>query len=511
MSLIKKKTGLLIRWAAKRSWPLSNLLLITFYPQHIYHVSYFFLTKKNQAFTADKLIRFLKHGSEKENNYRARVNEITHVISSDRGAVIEPDLSGNALSVEEFNNNVMFCLHNSAPYDFAGYWHRTAAIFSSLVPAGINISAVTRPGYPWDLIKHRQQPKVSSESIESVIIHRLSNDNCQYRQVTDSRYVHHYAIQVAAIAKQSQKSVIHGHSNYLNGLAASRAAKLMGVKSVYEARGLWHYTRLSKEPDYQHSDMFRYDDAMERMAMQQADAVVTLSSAMKSLIVTWGIPHEKVWVIPNAVDTDLFQPRQKAEVLRKHVVSDETFLIGFIGSLTIYEGLEDLISACVTLNNKGLNIHLAIIGSGPYENEIREFAAKHAFISCHERVPHNEVNDWYSIFDMCAYPRKADIVCQYVPPMKVLEAMAMGIPVLVSNLAPLVELVDGGKIGTICESNNVTSLIEKIEYMYHHPSDTAALAKKGIAWINDNRTWQRNASLYREMYQSLYHTRRPNE
>lgn len=55
---------------------------------------------------------------------------------------------------------VMFCLHNSAPYDQAGYWHRTSAIFSSLTPAGMELSAVTRPGYPWDLIKHRQEPRI---------------------------------------------------------------------------------------------------------------------------------------------------------------------------------------------------------------------------------------------------------------------------------------------------------------------------------------------------------------
>lgn len=53
--------------------------------------------------------------------------------------------------------------------------------------------------------------------------------------------------------------------------------KFLELKSVYEARGLWHYTRLSKEPGYQYTDMFKYDDTMERMAMHQADAVVTLS------------------------------------------------------------------------------------------------------------------------------------------------------------------------------------------------------------------------------------------
>lgn len=504
MDIIKKKTGLFVRWAAKRSWPTSIYLLVKFYPQHIYHVSYFFLTKKNKAIWADEIISFLTPRNDKEKNHKARVKEITNVISSEYCELIHPQLTEINAAFSQFNDNVMFCLHNSAPYDFAGYWHRTSAIFSSLTSTGIKISAATRPGYPWDLIKHRQEPKIASNDFDNVTIYRLNDDSSQYRQVTDSSYVQHYAKQVAELAKKSNKSVIHGHSNYLNGLAASHAAKLIGVKSVYEARGLWHYTRLSKEPDYLHTDMFRYDDAMEKMAMQQADAIVTLSSAMKSLIVSWDIPCDKVWVIPNAVDTELFQPQPISYAHRRKLAPDDTFLIGFIGSITIYEGLEDLIAACILLKKKGLNIHLAIIGSGPYENEIKALAEPHTFISYCGRVPHDEVNEWYSTFNMCAYPRKADIVCQYVPPMKVLEAMAMGIPVLVSNLAPLIELVDDGKVGTVCESSNLSSLTDKIEFMYHNQPEALALAKAGIEWIKENRTWERNAYLYREMYQSLY-------
>lgn len=431
-----------------------------------------------------------------------RVNEIYRVISSSNVSFIDATHHENSHIL--FNKNVLFCLHNSAPYDLAGYWHRTSAIFSSLKPIGITLSAVTRPGYPWDLIKHRQEPYLNSDTLDSVTIYRLDNHEYQYRQVADSKYVQHYAEQTAKIAKQSDISVIHGHSNYLNGLAAVQAARLIGIKSVYEARGLWHYTRLSKEPEYQHTDMFKYDDNMERMAMNEADAIVTLSTAMKSLIMSWGIAEHKIWVIPNAVNTNIFKPQERTYELRKKITSDENFLIGFIGSITIYEGLDELISACVHLNKSGLNIHLAIVGSGPYENEISTLAAQHECVSYHGRIPHDEVNDWYSVFDMCAYPRRADIVCQYVPPMKILEAMAMGIPVLVSNLPPLVELVDDGNVGTICDANNQTSLCNKIEYMYHHQDQIKLLAEDAVHWVNSNRTWHRNAMLYQQMYHSLY-------
>lgn len=502
MSCLTRELGRLTRWAAKKNIPGSISLLTIFFPQHIYHVSYFFLTKKNNVKKAQLILRYWMPKSEKEYKYRDRVNEIADVIVSNTESIIHiPPITTTKTA---FNYNVMFCLHNSAPYDLAGYWHRTSSIFASLNPIGINLSAVTRPGYPWDLIKHRGKPYRNSESIDGVIIHRLNSHYFNYRQVTDSQYILNYAEQVAALAKQSHHSIIHGHSNYLNGLAAVQAAKLIGIKSVYEARGLWHYTRLSKEPAYQNTDMFQYDNLMERMAMRHADAVVTLSNAMKSLITSWGIPDDKVWVIPNAVDVDVFKPIPRAIELRETITTEDTFLIGFIGSITIYEGLEELILACAALHASGLNIHLTIVGSGPYENEIKSLAAQHDCVCIHGRIPHNEVTAWYSVFDMCAYPRRSDIVCQYVPPMKVLEAMAMGIPVLVSNLDPLVELVDNGEIGTICKASDRSSLTNRIEYMYQNQDKILMLAQKGIDWVKENRTWQRNASLYKKMYQSLY-------
>ncbi len=506
VSLIRKKAGLLIRWAAKKNIPGTTALLIKLYPQHIYHLSYYFLTKKNDVFKAYNAVTKWVPKTDKETNYKERIQEIAFIISSNSSSLCNIASTNTESKLHTFNHKVMFCLHNSAPYDQAGYWHRTSAIFSSLTPAGVELSAVTRPGYPWDLIKHRQEPRILHDEQGGVTLYRLNDDEHQYRQVSDSRYVQHYAAQVAELVRRLDINVIHGHSNYLNGLAATQAAKILGVKSVYEARGLWHYTRLSKEPGYQHTDMFKYDDTMERMAMHQADAVVTLSSAMKSLIVSWGIPDSKVWIIPNAVDTESFHPLPREYSRRRKFVSDKTFLIGFIGSITVYEGLEDLIHACVQLNENGLDIHLVIIGSGPYEHEIRTLAAQHSCISYHDRVPHSEVKDWYSTFDMCAYPRKSDIVCQYVPPMKVLEAMAMGIPVLVSSLEPLIELVDNGKIGTICKASDLSSLTEKIEYMYYNQDNIQMLAKKGIDWIKENRTWHRNADLYKKMYQSLYET-----
>jgi glycosyltransferase involved in cell wall biosynthesis len=501
VSLIRKKIGLLIRWAAKKNIPGSTSLLTNFFPQHIYHVSYFFLTKKNNVKKAQLILRHWMPKSEKECKYQDRVNEIADVIFSKTESIIH--VPSVATEQTAFNDNVIFCLHNSAPYDLAGYWHRTSSIFSALKPVGINLSAVTRPGYPWDLIKHRQEPYRDSESIDGVVIHRLNSHDFNYRQVTDSQYILNYAQQVAALAKQSRHSIIHGHSNYLNGLAAAQAAKLIGIKSVYEARGLWHYTRLSKEPAYQNTDMFQYDDLMERMAMSKADAVVTLSSAMKSLIASWGIADDKIWVIPNAVNTDIFKPHPKATELRKNITTDDTFLIGFIGSITVYEGLEELISACANLKRAGLNLHLAIVGSGPYENEIKTLAAQHDCVSVHGRIPHDEVTAWYSVFDMCAYPRRPDIVCQYVPPMKVLEAMAMGIPVLVSNLPPLVEMVDNGNVGTICDTS-ASSLLEKIEFMYSNREHIHSIAEKAISWVAQNRTWHRNAAIYKDMYRSLY-------
>ena len=497
--LLKKswrKVGLGVRWLAKKRIPMTEILMLRFWPEHLFHYSVY-LFRKNHILKARTLLNDFEPITDLHKNWLERI------VASDE--MIKGNLSWNIpykSTAESFNTNVLMALHNSAPYDFAGYWHRTDNILNCLDHENVNITCATRPGYPWDLRKHKHLPLASVDTVSGVAFHRLSSELAPYKQGSDFRYIHEYAAQLAKLAKTTVATVIHGHSNHLNGLAAIEGARIAGIESVYEARGFWHLTRLSKEPEFQETEAFIYEESMEKLALKEADKVVTLSLAMKQLIVSWGIDKNKVHVIPNAVNTKTFKPKECDVTFRRQWPVDG-FIIGFIGSITPYEGLLDLIQAVKLLRKSDLKVSIVIAGSGSFENELKEVSKGLDYIYLAGRISHNDVQNWYSCFDCCVYPRKNDVVCRYVPPMKVLEAMAMEKPVIVSNLDPLIEMVEHEKTGLVCKPDCPESIASNIRLLMEDSDLYERLAKAGRIWVHKHRTWEENGKRYMQMYSSI--------
>ena len=306
---------------------------------------------------ANEVIRYLP--------YKKHFDYIIHRIES----MIE--IRDNGLRVNKIQKknitelNVLFAVHNSLPFDQAGYAIRTDHIATALQKQGLNLQVATRPGYPWDLQKHREmESREQQDSVNGVNYIRLSDKEKTFKKGADSNYINVYADELVKVAKQNDITIIHAHSNYLNGLAAIEAANRLKIPSVYEIRGLWHKTRVTLDADYKHAGMFEYESTMKKAAIEAADAVVTISNPLKELIVSWGADPAKIHVVPNAVDTAHFSPRSPSVRLVERYQLQGKTVVGFIGSLTGYEGLKELVLAVDGLIAEGLDIVLMIIGDG---------------------------------------------------------------------------------------------------------------------------------------------------
>ena len=105
-----------------------------------------------------------------------------------------------------------------------------------------------------------------------------------------------------------------------------------------------------------------------------------------------------------------------------------------------------------------------------------------------------------SDFEVCVFPRKDDEVCRLVPALKILEAMAMAKPVVVSDVAPLVEMVDSGTTGLSFKVDNPASLADALATLAEDPTTRAQLASQGRDWVIANRSWQQVARRYLPIY-----------
>lgn len=398
--------------------------------------------------------------------------------------------------------SLLFAVHNSLPHDKAGYAIRTHMIAKNLIKKKIDIFVATRPGYPWDLQKHRAKDKNDKDIVNGVVYYRLLDNEKTFKKGSDFRYIDNYADKLVELAREKKSTIIHGHSNYLNGLAAIQASNILKIPSIYEIRGLWHLTRLTLDSKYKDAGMFDYEMEMVKGGAKSADVVVTISTALKELIVSWGIEEKKIRVIPNAVDISYFKPQKKSKRLIQKYNLEGKVIVGYIGSVTGYEGLKELVLAINQLVKDKLDIVLMIVGDGR-EKQRLEKISKTKNIIFTGRVPFDEVEEYYSLFDITPFPRNDYEVCRYVPPLKILEAMAMEKAVIVSNVAPLCEIIDDGVNGLVCETDNVESLKEKIVQLHHDISLRETLGKNSRVWVRENRSLEDMSLRYMALYNSL--------
>lgn len=408
-----------------------------------------------------------------------------------------------------FNKKVLLNFHSASSFDPSGYTVRSNAIMRALIGENIQITCCTRYGYPWDLRSHKNDDFVHQTLIEGFVMQHFQDSEKLFGH-GDSRYIEAYANQLAKLAAQENTTVIHGASNYLNGLAAAIAARRIGVKSVYEMRGLWHLSRQSRDPSYATSDHYRYCEIMELAAAETCDGVVAISRPLRDWLVAKGIDEDKIQIVPNAAEINEKEKRD-VEIPNELQWFRERFVVGYIGSLTRYDGVDTIIRAVAALKSEHPDILCIIVGDGRERKNLELLANE---LECDDavvftgRIPHQEVAPYYSVIDVFPLSRKPFEVCKLVPPLKPLEIMAKEKPVIVSDLPPLTDIVKDNETGLVCQPDDVQSLSESILKLYKNPDLRQDLALNGRMWVEKERTWRQNGELYKQLYNHLYNSDR---
>ena len=119
------------------------------------------------------------------------------------------------------------------------------------------------------------------------------------------------------------------------------------------------------------------------------------------------------------------------------------------------------------------------------------------------RVPHDEVLDHYALIDVFVVPRVDEQAARLVTPLKPFEAMATGLPVLVSDLPALTEITGEGAWGESFAAGDASALTDALERLAGDPGRRAELAAAGRAWVETERSWAANGQRYAQVYEQV--------
>jgi PEP-CTERM/exosortase A-associated glycosyltransferase len=387
----------------------------------------------------------------------------------------------------------------------SGYTFRTRAILKAQIARGWKVAAVTGPRHG--------VAKVNAEIVDGLDFYRTEVPAPARSPIREWREIAALAERVAAVARDFRPDVIHAHSPVLDAVAALRAGKRLGLPVLYEIRAFWEDAAVGNGTGTEGSLRYRATKWLETRAVRRADAVAVICEGLKGDLIDRGIDPAKIMVSPNGVDLTLFgEPLPRDAALAAELgLTDGDDVVGFIGSFYDYEGLDDLIAAMPALVAARPAAKLLLVGGGPMEAALRAQAAASpaaGAIRFVGRVPHTEVERYYSLVDVLAYPRKKMRLTDLVTPLKPLEAMAQRRLVAASDVGGHRELIRDGDTGTLFAPDDPAAVAAALAGLFADRQGWAARRSRARAFVERDRNWSSNISRYAPVYQRLVEARK---
>jgi glycogen synthase len=401
---------------------------------------------------------------------------------------------------------ILHVLDHSLPMH-SGYTFRTRAILKAQQALGLEVRGITG-------LRHTDQPQDAAENpgfepgfeeVDGLRFHRTPGDAGALPGLREWREVGLLAGAIGRLAESWRPDIIHAHSPALCGQAALRAARRLGVPLVYEIRAFWEDAAVGNGHGREGSARYRLTRQLENNVVAAADAVVTICEGLRGDLIARGTPPGKLSIMMNGVDLALFgNPPPRDAALADSLGIGNGPVIGFIGSFYDYEGLDDLIAAMPLLLLHQPDARLLLVGGGPMAGVLAaQAAASPAAHAIHltGRVPHAEVERYYSLCDIMAYPRKASRLTELVTPLKPLEAMAEGKLVAASSVGGHRELITDGVTGTLFTPDDPAACAAALAGLLADRSRWDALREAGRRHVRTSHDWAHNAIRYLDIYQ----------
>jgi glycosyltransferase involved in cell wall biosynthesis len=431
----------------------------------------------------------------------ARLGQIAPISGHDRewGSGGRP-----ARPVERVPGRVLHLVTDALPTTSAGYTIRTHEIALAQRAAGFDPHVATRCGYP---VTQGRLDGRRLVVLDGVPYHRL----LPWRMPGRADAVASCGLELAAgLTSRIRPAVLHAASNFANARLALALRGRYGLPVVYEVRGFWEDTWLSRHPGAErqaNSELYQQNRDLETRCMLAADLVVTLGEAMREEIVARGVAAEKILIVPNAVAAEFLRPLPDAAALRAALgIDPDEYVVGVVSSLVPHEGIGTLLEATAILRGRHVPARALIVGDGPERAALQRQAADIGLAQAAlftGRVPAAKVRQFHALLDVFVVPRTSDRVCQLVTPLKPVEAMASGLCVVTSQVKALTEIVKHEVTGALTIPQDPVSLADCLECLLYSPDIRRKLGDNAREWAARDRTWTHNAALYQYAYTRL--------
>lgn len=278
------------------------------------------------------------------------------------------------------------------------------------------------------------------------------------------------------------------------------------IPFVFEVRDLWPESLVAVGMGDEKSMLHRSLRVIAGFLYQSSNHIVVVSPAFKDhLIERWHVPADKVSVVENGVEAELFSPASMEErrVTRQRLGVEDRFLVCYIGTMGMAHGLPTLLDAARRLMTENAKVQFLLIGEGAEKERIRESAVSRGLTNVRfmDQQPHGSIPALISAADACLVVLKKNDVFKTVIPTKMLEFMSCAKPVILGVEGQAQKIVEQAECGLVIEPENANELACAIQRLVVDGNLGRALGEKGRRYILQRFSRQSTADQYIQVLQ----------
>ncbi|WP_108789835.1 TIGR04063 family PEP-CTERM/XrtA system glycosyltransferase [Erythrobacter sp. Alg231-14] len=402
---------------------------------------------------------------------------------------------------------ILHVLDHSLPLH-SGYTFRTRAILKAQEAAGLEVRGITSQRHNSEAGWDGANGDKAVQEYDGLTFHRTTGNPSGPMLVSELKEMGALSAAIQSLAKEWRPDIIHAHSPALNGGAAWRAAQALNIPFVYEIRAFWEDAAVGNQTGTQGSAKYRLTRSLETQVATRADALFTICNGLRDDLIARGIGEGKIGVMPNGVDLTMFgEPVARDDALGVELgIEPGSPVVGYIGSFYDYEGVDDLIAAMPHLRKSHPGARLLLVGAGEMDAKWRAAAAalpEPDAVIFTGRVPHDQVERYYSLIDVLAYPRKHSRLTDLVTPLKPLEAMAQRRIVAASNVGGHRELIQDGETGFLFTPDDPLACAAALTGVFNARHEWEAIRDAGVNHVHARHNWATNIRRYLDVYHLL--------
>jgi len=382
--------------------------------------------------------------------------------------------------------------------------------------AGHDVSVLTGfPNHPTGVVldewRGRWRRLVYRENIGGVDVFRtwlwpLPNRKAHERMRNYASFCVSAALRGMAIPRPDV--IIASSPQLLVGLSGWWIAFVRQVPLVFEVRDLWPESLTAVGVGDEDSLLHHALAAVAKFLYQRSDRIVVVTPAFKEhLMRRWRVPAEKIAVVENGVETDLFKPAPAAanNASRRELAVEGKFLVCYIGTMGMAHGLGTLLDAAAQLQRRNSNAQFLLVGEGAEKERIKTIAQSRGLTNVRflDQQPREKIPAFISASDACLVLLKKTDVFKTVIPTKMLEFMSCARPVILGVDGQARQILEDAGAGLVIEPENSEALVTAINQLSSNREVGEVLGQKGREYILQHLSRGRTAEKYIDVLSSL--------